>query len=666
MILFSQTKILIMKFFKPGRVANWFFSVLFLCLSCFFVNGQKDTDLGAILKLRDSIFIELQKPELDSASMDQLFLLICKKRRKFKIYYKPLLQEYVDQTLRTGYQKGLMQGLDRLGLQERFDENYDLAVQYHNQSLEIAQLLKDSAQMVYNYNNLGQVYRKQDINTLAIKYFHQALAIQEVLGDEKGASFTQNALGATYLVQKDYEAAKYYLNQSVILSAKRDDKRTLSYNYGTLGEICLMQDQPDSAMHYFQAAKQLKIDLKYHKGIAVSDHLIGQAYFVGGDFQKAEECFNVALKEHVKFDNERYQALCHAYMGKIKLVNQQYALALDYLMSAKRIATSIHSIENLILINEALFELYQQTGKWSSAVQALQETQNWKDSIMLARNARELQALEVEYQTHKKEQRIELLSAENKIKNQSIRLGVAVILILVLSIALGIYIYVTRRKQAFLQQEKLKQKLLKSQMNPHFIFNALGSIQSYMYRNDAKKAARYMGNFAALTRSILKNSGAEQITLEEEITTLENYLHLERMRMNKAFEFKILTDDELETEFIEIPPMMIQPFVENAIKHGIKEKEDAGLITLRFTDEQSRLKVEVMDNGVGINQTKNESKSGHQSMATTIFNQRIKILKNSHKNLPEPIIEDISSHSESGTRVLLYLPVMEVVTSGMN
>lgn len=655
-----------MSFIKSVHSAKWYLSMLIVCFSCTLLKGQPKEDLGSILQLRDSIFIELQKPELDSASMDQLFLLICKKRRKFKAYYKPLLQEYVDQTLRTGYQKGLMQGIDRLGLQERFDENYDLAVQYHNQSLEIAQLLRDSVQMVYNYNNLGQAYRKQDINTLAIKYFHQALAIQEALGDEKGASFTQNTLGATYLVQKDYEAAKYYLNQSVILSSKRDDKRTLSYNYGTLGEICLMQQQPDSAMYYFRAAKQLKVDLKYYKGIAVSDHLIGQAYFVGGDLRQAEECFNVALKEHIKFDNDRYQALCHAYLGKIKLANQQYAVALDYLMKAKHIATGIHSIENLILINEALFELYQQTDRWSSAVQALQETQNWKDSIMLARNARELQALEVEYQTHKKEQRIELLSAENKIKNQSIRLGAAVILILVLSIVLGIYVFLTRRKQANLQQEKLKQKLLKSQMNPHFIFNALGSIQSYMYRNDAKKAARYMGNFAALTRSILKNSGADQVTLEEEINSLENYLQLERMRMNKAFDFKIVTDEELETEFIEIPPMMIQPFVENAIKHGIKEMDEAGLITLRFTDEQSRLKVEVVDNGVGINQTKNESKSGHQSMATTIFNQRIKILKNSHKNLPAPIIEDISNQSVSGTRVLLYLPVMEAMTPSMN
>ncbi|MBI9063183.1 MAG: histidine kinase [Marinilabiliaceae bacterium] len=651
---------------KSGHIAKLTLSILMVLFSCTLLNAQPNEDLGSILQLRDSIFIELQKTELDTASMDQLFLLICKKRSKFKAYYKPLLQEYIDQTLRSGYQKGVMQGLDRLGLQERFDENYDLAIQYHTQSLELAHLLKDSAQMVYNYNNLGQAYRKQDINTLAIKYFHQALALQEILGDVKGASFTLNTLGATYLVQKDYEAAKYYSNRSVRLSSKRDDKRTLSYNYGTLGEICLMQHQPDSAMYYFRAAKQLKVDLKYYKGIAVSDHLIGQAYFVGGNLPQAEKYFKLALKEHVKFNNDRYQALCNAYLGKIKLADQQYALAVDYLMKAKGIASGIHSIENLILINEALFELYQETGKWSSAVQALQETQNWKDSIMLARNARELQALEVEYQTHKKEQRIELLSAENKIKNQSIRLGAAVILILVLSIALGIYVYVTRHKQAFLQQERLKQKLLKSQMNPHFIFNALGSIQSYMYRNDAKKAARYMGNFAALTRSILKNSGADRITLEEEIATLENYLHLERMRMNNAFEFQIEKAEELETEFIEIPPMMIQPFVENAIKHGVKEMDTAGLITLRFTDEQSRLKVEVLDNGVGINQTKNELNSGHQSMATTIFNQRIKILKNNYKNLPEPLIEDVSNQSVSGTRVLLYLPVMEAMTPGVN
>ncbi len=651
---------------KSGPRTTLILLILWGCFLGSFAQEPQNKDLSAALQLRDSIFIALQNTALDSTSMDQLFLVICKNRRKLRQDYKPLLKEYVDHTMRTGYQKGLMQGIDRLGLQERFDENYDLAVQYHNQSLEIAQLLRDSVQMVYNYNNLGQVYRKQDINSMAITYFHQALAIQEAISDFKGASFTQNTLGATYFVQEEYEKAKYYLNQSVRLSSESDDKRTLSYNYGTLGEICLMQHQLDSAMYYFKAARQLKIELKYYKGIAVSDHLIGQALFAAGDLQQAEECFQMALKEHVKYDNDRYQALCNAYLGKIKLAGKQYALASDYLMKAKAKATEIHSIENLILINEALFELYQQTNQWHIAVQALQETQNWKDSIMLARNARELQSLEVEYQTHKKEQRIELLSAENKIKNQSIRLGVAVIIILVLSLVLGIYVFVSRRKQAVLQEEKLKQKLLKSQMNPHFIFNALGSIQSYMYRNDAQKAARYMGNFAALTRSILKNSGADHISLEEEIHTLDNYLQLERMRMNQAFDFKIETADELETEFVEIPPMMIQPFVENAIKHGIKEVPEGGLITIRFRDEQSRLRVEVEDNGVGINQTIHAPNSGHQSMATTIFNQRIKILKNSHKNLPEPIIEDVSTASTTGTRVLLYLPIKEVLTQSLN
>jgi LytS/YehU family sensor histidine kinase len=115
-------------------------------------------------------------------------------------------------------------------------------------------------------------------------------------------------------------------------------------------------------------------------------------------------------------------------------------------------------------------------------------------------------------------------------------------------------------------------------MNPHFLFNALGSIQNFMLKNETKRAAGYLNNFASLTRNILEHSAQEFVSVSEEIETLSSYIELEKMRLENKFEFEITYDKNLETDFINIPPMLIQPFVENAIKHGLNNIDYKGVI----------------------------------------------------------------------------------------
>ncbi len=266
--------------------------------------------------------------------------------------------------------------------------------------------------------------------------------------------------------------------------------------------------------------------------------------------------------------------------------------------------------------------------------------------------------IETQYETEKKEQQIELLSAENKIKNQRIRLGIAVILVLLLMITAISFMMIIRRRNAQMAQDDLKQKLFRSQMNPHFIFNALGSIQNYMYKNDTKKAAQFLGNFASLSRSILKYSSEESISLEKEIETLTNYLELEKMRMKNAFAYEFIVNQDLETEFINIPPMMIQPFIENAIKHGLKDADKDGKISIEIRDKADILEVIILDNGVGFENSQQNKDENHESMATKIFQERMKHLKKKNKHIPDILIEDISKDEKSGTKVHLFLPII--------
>ncbi len=464
-------------------------------------------------------------------------------------------------------------------------------------------------------------------------------------------------LGSAYVAQKDYDKAMQYFRKSITLGKMNNDKRTLAYNYSTMGEVFLLQNQIDSAILYLNQGKILKTELGNRRSIPISDHLTGQAYYVRGDMINAEKYFNLALTGHINNKNKRYQSFCYAYLGKINIQTNKLNKAEIFLETGEEIAKSIHSMEYLILIYDAFVDLYKKTGNWGKAIVSLQLSNTYEDSIINIINGQQLQLLEVEYETEKKEQQIELLSAENKIKNQRIRLGIAVISVLLLLVIMIFFLMRMRKKNAQMAQDDLKQKLFRSQMNPHFIFNALGSIQNYMYKNETKKAAQFLGNFASLSRSILKYSNEESISLEKEIETLTNYLELEKMRMNNAFSYEFIYDQDLETEFINIPPMMIQPFIENAIKHGLKEVEKDGKITIEIRDKVDILEVIVLDNGVGFKNSQQNKDENHESMATQIFNERMKHLKRKNKHIPNLSIQNISDGENAGTRIDLFLPI---------
>ncbi|WP_066630384.1 tetratricopeptide repeat-containing sensor histidine kinase [Labilibacter marinus] len=608
--------------------------------------------------LNDSISQQIKLAKSDTTMMYGLLKSIRRHRRSLKKYYKPLLVIYVGLSKDVGYRYGEMKSLDILGLQERYDENYDKSISLHNESLQIALQLKDSSQLCYNYNNLGQAYRKQDLNELAIKYFYLALEMYEHKGMTRQASYTHNTLGATYFAQDEYDKSAYHLNVSLNLAIDNKDKRTMSYNYGSLGEIMLKQNKGDEALAYFKKALKIKEELNYDKGMAVTYHLMGEAWFMKKNYPVSILWFQKAIKIHEKYNTQRYLSHCYAFLGKISLAKNELNNSTKYLDKADQCAENVHSIENLILIGDAKVELLGKQNRWEKAMQIMANTNSLRDSIRMARYQKEIQTLEIGYQTEQKEQQIEILSAENQIKNQRLRLGIAIIVILVLGLAFAYSVIVSRKRTTKLKEEKLQQQLLKSQMNPHFIFNALASIQNYMYRNDPKKAARFMGNFASLARSILNNSSADYISLEEEINTLQNYLELEQMRGNGSFSYSLNYDDDLETEFIQIPPMLLQPFIENAIKHGVKDMDSGGLIELNILDKEDLLYVEVEDNGVGIKSSENRKNNGHVSMATSIFKQRISILKSNYPNLPEPEMIDLSNEGGRGTLVKVYLPIL--------
>jgi len=203
----------------------------------------------------------------------------------------------------------------------------------------------------------------------------------------------------------------------------------------------------------------------------------------------------------------------------------------------------------------------------------------------------------------------------------------------------------------------LKMTALQSRMDPHFLYNSLNSINNFVLQNDAEKASDYITKFSRLIREILKKSSNKTIPLSEELGILGLYVRLEQMRMDGGFDYIVTIDENINLDKIDVPPLFIQPYIENAIWHGFVNKTTNRKINLTVFEEEENIRCEIVDNGIGIERSKslNKSESHHKkSFGLQTSEDRIKLL-HEHQRV-YVIIEDISSGIDTGTKVTIKFP----------
>jgi len=242
-------------------------------------------------------------------------------------------------------------------------------------------------------------------------------------------------------------------------------------------------------------------------------------------------------------------------------------------------------------------------------------------------------------------------------------LGIVLVCILVLYFYLKRESYIQQRKIA-LENELNRSRLeaLRARMNPHFMFNSLNSIQEFILSNDKKRANVYLGKFSDLMRMVLDMSGAKSISLYDELKALELYLELESLRFDQAFSYTIHVPSSIDTMEWEIPPMIIQPFIENAIKHGLFHKRGPKILTIHFEIENGELRVTIKDNGIGrkeANRLKQAKLKRHNSFATAAISQSLDLMNAERKGTVNILYNDLTDEfgQATGTSVLVIIPV---------
>jgi len=238
----------------------------------------------------------------------------------------------------------------------------------------------------------------------------------------------------------------------------------------------------------------------------------------------------------------------------------------------------------------------------------------------------------------------------------------------------GIALRIRRLRRAHLLEKKMlaieneiidiRQKALRLQMNPHFIFNSLNSIQSFMLSNHTEKAIHYLSKFSRLMRSILVNSNESFVPLNSELSAIRHYMDIEKLRFDNAFDYEIILDEEVDDSFIEIPPMIIQPYIENAIIHGLVKKANPGMIYIRIKMEEQALFWEIEDDGIGHEASlKLQEQYGvpRRSRGMTITGQRLQMLNKAGESLYGTKITDLKDESGKacGTLISIRMPFRE-------
>ena len=520
-----------------------------------------------------------------------------------------------------------------LGLFDKAAESLIPALKLLDKQEKNKKTLKD---LSVCYTNLGYLNLEQKQYNEAENYFKKSLELKKQNNDLRGIALLYNNIGNVSVARNNLKEAEMYFKRALLYYEKAQVNIGKSMALNNIGGVFLKNNNTDSALFYFKRAYLIDSLVESPLGMTTSLLNIGNLYN--------------ARKQYVKSIPVLKRALFYA-KGVSSLEDQKSAYI--YLSTAY---SSLHDFENAFKYSQKIEEI--------------------NDSIYNEVSADKITRVQIQYETEKKDQQIALLHAENQLKATNLRIhrnltwGLIGLIIFTLVV---IYLIFNRMKlkqaarEAQLERNRLdvENKLLRVQMNPHFIFNSLNSIQSYISAHDTYSAELYLAKFSSLMRYILQNSTHSFVTLDEEIKILRLYLELEQQRFNNKFDFLILVADDVDEEFTEIPPMLIQPFVENSIKHGIANKQDGqGLIRIDIKAANGLLYCQVVDNGVGRAKASllKQNIPGYKSLGMQLTGERLELLKLQSNIDVKIAITDLVDEAGMalGTEVNLQIPFTEL------
>ncbi|RLK00441.1 tetratricopeptide repeat protein [Tenacibaculum discolor] len=585
------------------------------------------------------------------------------------VYYKKSAE--IDESLND--LKGVAGSLNNMGNIYADQGNYVEAISNYTRSKELKLKVKDTMGVARAYTNIGSIFGEQGNYPRALENFNTAVDIYEKLGLSNHTAGLMLNIGMVYDNLGNVEKALIYVNKALEVSKKQNNQITIAICLSVKGSIYKTQLNYVNALEEFQKALQIRESINNKRGIGISLNDVADVQILVNQETKALKNFKKA--EVVNQEIGSQIGLCRSYLGLARCFNsqKQYQKALNYVLKSQEIAVEMKLLELQKETAELLSIIYKNTGDYKKSLTNYQQYKILNDSIFNKENIEKITQLEYEYKYKQaldsasiRELKLTktVLDTSQNLKKSQRNLFLGVVAFLIITLALGIIILLLklRNEKSKTQNVIIEQKLLRSQMTPHFIFNSLSVLQGMILNKEQKKSVSYLSKFSKLLRTILENSRDRTVLLSQELIAVDNYLALQNLE-NESYAYTISVEDSIDTSSFKIPPMLIQPFVENAIEHAFVNQTGNKTINIKLTYSNEELICVIKDNGVGIDYLKEGKNQDKKSLSTTITSERLQILSKDFKKKGSVTVEDRKKYNEQGTIVTLTIPYIIIESS---
>ncbi len=644
--------------YKPNKR---FLLILLFCISWFTNTSAQNTTQLDYNSLIDSIISEKIStyPDLESAlknhKSDTLKMNFLAKKSK-----------------EANYIEGETFATTMLGIYYRNKSRFNQSTTLHSKALRLAIKAENIEFQVVNLNMLGVINRRVDNIRKALDYHQKALIIAESEVTEslkKSIAVSLNSMGNIYLTLNQPDLALERFNRSLALEKESNNKLGLAINYQNIGYALEQKEELEMALNNYKTSLSYNEEINSKVGKVICNISIGQIYLTQNNPEEALDIIEPTLKLALEIGDQFYISSTYTALGWAQSELGMNDLAEKNLKEGLKVAKEYNLKSSVADAYHQLSLLNKKKENYKLALEQYYKADTIYHNIRNDKNTKYVNALTFQYETESKNSQIQALAKKNEIANLKLkesRRNWLVILFGVVILA-GIPLIINRQRR--LKDEKqiltLEQDMLRSQMNPHFIFNSLNSIKLYIINNEKENAVYYLNKFSKLIRKILIASKEKEISLADELDTMKLYMNIENIRFSNEINYSTNIPDDIDLESIKVPSLILQPFLENALWHGLSTKKENKNIVLRITNEKDDIvTITITDNGIGRKEAaeiKNNKLLKRKSVGIALTNERLSNFYKGYTKDYSVKIKDLydKNNNATGTRVIIDIPTVK-------
>lgn len=571
------------------------------------------------------------------------------------------------------FKDGLSYAYNQLGTQSEYASDFEAAIEQHEKGLQAATAADNLELRIYSMNMLGLTHRKMESIKNALDSYEKALTMAESatnpsVGVQSEKNTALNGIGNIYSLLEQYDLAISYFEQSLKYDIELGNLLGQATNYQNIADCQEAMGQLAAARSNYEKSLEVNKTLGSRKIDIVSKYGMAHVITHEGKEGEALKLLESILSDAEALGDQEVRSSIYIQLGWVLTKLKRYNEAGRYLVKGLGIAENVPLYSNIYQANTFLHDIYKAEGDYRKALEYYEQAQAARRKISNDRNRQYVYEIISNSEAETRQNEIESLARENEQVNLKLRRNRTTLLVGALLLVLFTLILYILYRQYQLNSEKkvltLEQSMLRSQMNPHFLFNSLNSIKLYIINNEQKNAVHYLNKFSKLVRKILEASSLKEIPLQEELETVELYMNIENIRFNDEIDFAIDIDPAINTSLVKIPSLILQPFLENALWHGLSSKEGAKIIRMEIKQAgRGFIEIGIRDNGIGRTAAERLKESRvlkRNSVGIAITKERLANFSKDYQNNYDVYMEDLFNQdgTPAGTQVTLRIPTV--------